>query len=60
MGHKEKLRCHKLFLKIYDETNHNAESGKFENLRTNITNKNIDIFRISTTFEILFKACKYY
>ena len=43
MGHKEKLKCHKLFLKIYDETNHNAESGKFENLRTNITNKNIDI-----------------
>ena len=31
MGHKEKLKCHKLFLKIYDETNHNAESGKFEN-----------------------------
>ena len=29
MGHKEKLKCHKLFLRNCDETYHNAENGKF-------------------------------
>ena len=30
MGHKEKLKCHNLFLKIYDETYHDAENRNFK------------------------------